>query len=199
MAQISLYYQTQLETKVSLFPEQINANIDSHLLDNLKSKMEGKTDENGFIVKINKLIDYDYGMIDKTTFMATTIYRVKYECLLCSPVKDLEMICVVDNIIKGFLIAHNGPVIAAIQFNNVDTQKFEISGDNIIHIKTKKQIEKKDHLKVSIININNNLGEKEIVTLCKLMDLATERDIEQFNEEQALATNKIGNDDKEFI
>ncbi|XWV24978.1 dna-directed rna polymerase subunit [Tupanvirus deep ocean] len=199
MAQISLYYRTQLDTKVSLFPEQIDGNMDDHILENLKAKIEGKSIDNGIVLRINRLISYDYGMIDKANFMGTTVFPVKYECFICSPTKDLEIVCVLENIVKGFLIAKNGPVIIAIQFNNVDTQKFEISGNNILYSKTKKPIEKGDYLKVSIININNNLGEKNIVTMCKLLNMANKDEIQSYEQDQLLITNGSEDDNKEFI
>ncbi len=199
MAQISLYYRTQLDTKVSLFPEQINGNMDDHILENLRAKIEGKSIDNGIVLRINKLVSYDYGMIDKSNFMGTTVFPVKYECFICSPTKNLEIICIMENNIKGFLIAKNGPVVVAIQFNNIDTQKFEISNNNIIYRKTKKPIEKGTHLKVSIININNNLNEKNIVTMCKLINLATSEEIESYEKDQLLVTNGREDDDKEFI
>ncbi|XWV26226.1 putative DNA-directed RNA polymerase subunit [Tupanvirus soda lake] len=199
MAQISLYYRTQLDTKVSLFPEQIDGNMDDHILENLKAKIEGKSIDNGIVLRINRLISYDYGMIDKANFMGTTVFPVKYECFVCSPTKDLEIVCVLENIVKGFLIAKNGPVIIAIQFNNIDTQKFEISGNNILYTKTKKPVEKGDYLKVSIININNNLGEKNIVTMCKLLNLANKDEIQSYEQDQLLITNGSEDDNKEFI
>lgn len=199
MAQISLYYRTQLDTKVSLFPEQINGNMDDHILQNLRAKIEGKSIDNGIVLRINQLISYDYGMIDKTNFMGTTVFPVKYECFICSPTKNLEIICVMENIIKGFLIAKNGPVVVAIQFNNIDTQKFEINGNNIIYKKTKKSIEKGAYLKVSIININNNLGEKNIVTMCKLINLASTDEIQSYEQDQLIITNGREDDNKEFI
>ena len=199
MAQISLYYRTQLETKVSLLPEQIDGNMDDHMLTNLKAKIEGKCIDNGIVLKINRLIDYEYGMIDKANFMGTTVYKVNYECFICSPTKDLEIICVLENIVKGYLIAKNGPIIVAIQFNNIDTQKFEISGNTIIVSKTKTPIQKGDFLKVSIIRINNNLGEKNIVTMCKLLNLATKDEIKSFEEDQLLVTDGSVDDNKEFI
>jgi DNA-directed RNA polymerase subunit E'/Rpb7 len=199
MAQLSLYYRTQLETKVSLLPEQINGNMDEHLLENLRSKVEGKTMDNGIVLKVIKLVDYDNGIIDKSSFMATTVYNVKYECFICSPTKNLEIICLLENIVKGYLIARNGPVIAAIQFNNIDSQKFEISGNNILFSKTKQPIQKGDYLKVSIINLNSNYGEKNIVTMCKLLNLASKKEIKEFEDDQLLATNGSIDDDKEFI
>jgi DNA-directed RNA polymerase subunit E'/Rpb7 len=200
MAQMSLYYPTQLETSVSLLPEQLDGNIDNHILSNLKAKVEGKATENGIELRVNRLIDYNYGMIDKANFMGTTVYKVKYECFLCSPIKDLEIVCIVDNIVKGFLIGRNGPVVVAIQFNNIDTQKFDLSGNQVIHKKTKKPIKKGDYLKTSVININNNLGEKNIVTMCKLIDFANKDDIKKFEEDQMfIVSGSTEESQKEFI
>lgn len=199
MAQISLYYRTQLDTKVSLFPEQIDGRIDDHILENLKSKIEGKTIDSGIVLKINRLISYELGMIDKANFMGITVFPVKYECFICSPVKDLEIVCILENIVKGYLIARNGPIIAAIQFNNIDTQKFEISGNTIVNIKNKNPIEKGNYLKVSIISTNINLGEKNIVTMCKLINLANKEEIQSFEKDQLLITNNGEEEHKEFI
>ena len=198
MAQLSLYYQTQLETKVSLLAKQVNADMDRHLLDNLREKIEKKVIDNGIVLRINRLIDYDYGVIDKSNFMGTTVYNVKYECFICSPTKNLEIVCIVDNIIRGYLIGRNGPVIVAISTNNIDTQKFSISGDTIMNIKTKNAIQKGDYLKVSIINVNINLGELHIVVLCKLLNMATKDEISNFKADQTIPdTNE--NEDREFI
>ncbi len=199
MAQISLYYRTQLETKVSLLPEQIDGNIDDHLLENLKAQVEKKSIDNGIVLKVNKLINYEYGMIDKVNFMGTTVFPVKYECFICSPTKDLEIVCILENIVKGFLIAKNGPVIVAIQFNNIDTQRFKISGNNIVYNKSERPIEKGDYLKVSIISINNNLGEKDIVTMCKLLNLANKEEIQSYEQDQLLITGGNEEDNQEFI
>ena len=199
MAQISLYFRTQLETKVSLLPEQIDGNIDEHILTNLKSKIQGKTIDNGIVIKISKLIDYDYGMIDKANFMGTTVFNVKYECFICSPTKNLEIICILENIVKGYLIAKNGPIIIVIDINNIDTQIFGINNNNVIFSKTKIPIAKGEYLKVSIINIDNNLGEKTIIAICKLLNMANDNEIKSFEEDQILATNGSFDDDKEFI
>jgi len=195
MAQSELYFKTLQESKIALNPDQINGNIDSHLFNNLVTKIEGKTNENGIILKIIKIVEYNYGIINKLNFLATVDYNIKYEALLCAPVKDLEIICIIDNIVKGFLIGHNGPIIIAIQFNNMDIQKFEINGNNINYKKTNLPINKGDYIKVSIINVSSNLGEREIVAVCKLLNLASAEEIEKFNSEQSLTQNNITSDE----
>lgn len=173
--------------------------MDDHILENLKAKIEGKTIDNGIVLKINRLISYEHGIIDKANFMGTTVFPVKYESFICSPTKDLEIVCVLENIVKGFLIARNGPVIVAIQFNNIDPQRFEVNGNNIVYTTTKKPIEKGDYLKISIISINNNLGEKDIVTMCKLLNLANKDEIQSYEQDQLLITGGNEDDNKEFI
>src|SRR3984885_9325397 len=115
MTQMNLYCQTQLETKVTLLPGQINA------------------DMGGIVLKVNEIVDYDYGIIDKINFMGSTVYNVKYKCFFCAPIANLELICSVDNIVKGFLVGHNGPIIIVVQLNNINIQQFEINDEKIIH------------------------------------------------------------------
>lgn len=199
MAQINLYYRTQLESKVSLLPEQIDADIDTHLLNNLKAKIEGKTNDHGIVLKIVRLIDYGYGIIEKINFMTTTVYEVKYECFICSPTKNLEIICILQSIIKGYLIAKNGPVIIAVESNNFDTQKFKMENGELLY-KDGTKIKKGDYLKVSIINIKNNLGERKITTVCKLLNKASDEEIRLFENDQRLIADENDDiDEKEFI
>lgn len=200
MAQVSLYYRTQLETKVSLLAEQVDANMDDHLLNNLRNKIEKKAIDSGIVLRITKIINYKHGIIDKINFMGTTVYSVLYECFICSPVKDLEIICVVRNIIKGYIIASNGPIMIAIQFNNIDNTIFEINNDDIqVKMDIKKKIQKDDYLKVSIININNNLGQENILVICKLINLATPDEIDMYKRDQKMVVDGTNDDDNEFI
>lgn len=199
MASLHLYYLTQLKTTVSLLPEQINYSLESHLLTNLKSKLEGKTIDNGIVMRIYRLIEYNNGLIDKINFMGIVVFTVVYECLLCAPIKDLEIVCLVENDIKGYLIARNGPVVVAIRHNNVDLNRFEINNSTIVHKQTTITVSKGSYLKVTIISINKNAGEKTILTACRLNNIATEEEIASFNNDQALATNRNPSNEIQFI
>lgn len=199
MAQQNLYYRTQLDTTVSLLPDQINGNIDDNILINLKAKIEKKATEHGIILNVTKLINYSIGKIDRSNFMGTTIFPVKYECFVCSPIKNLEIVCRIENIIKGYIIGINGPIIIAIQFNEIDTQNFENRNNAIHHIKSDKPIQKSDYIKVSIINISNNKGEKNITVICKLLNMATKDEIQAFQRDQLLVSGDLGESESEMI
>ena len=198
MAQTGLYYHTQLESKVSIAPHELDADLDEHILRNLKMKVENKCNEHGIIIRVTRLINYQYGMIDKTNLTGTTIYKVEYECLICSPRKDVDITGSIENILAGYIVAQNGPVVITVSINNVESQKFEIKDGNLYYTKTKKQLEKGDFIKVSVINNSNNLGEKRITTTCKLLDLASKDDIAKYHEEQKLIHGNNTTDD-EFI
>jgi DNA-directed RNA polymerase subunit E'/Rpb7 len=189
MSQINLYYQTQLDTKVPLLPYQLTNNIDDAILENLISQVKGKTTENGIVIRVFRLIDYDYGIIDGNNFAATTNYNVKYECLLCSPVKDLEIVCVLDNIIKGYLLGTNGPVTIAVQYSNIDTNNFYNDGSHIKYNKTGKILSKNDYIKVAVIKVNSDMGENSMLAICKLIDLANDEDIRRYKDDQRLISD----------
>lgn len=201
MSRTNLYFRAQLETKVSLLPKQIDGNIDDHLFDNLKVKMEGKNIENGLVLKINNLISYRDGFIDKANLMGTTVFNVDYDCYLCAPTPGLEIICIIENDeIKGYLIGSNGPLTLAIDFHVIDLNKFEISDNRVINKSNKKAIGINDYVKVSIIQVRNTMGDRKIAATCKLINVATADEIARYKEEQKLLNNS--NDtgtEKEFI
>jgi DNA-directed RNA polymerase subunit E'/Rpb7 len=201
MSQVNLYYRTQLENKVSLLPEQIDGEIDNHILENLRVKVEKKITDIGYVVRITRLISYKHGMIDKTNFMGTTVFPVEYECFICSPVKDLEIICHVENIVDGYIVSRNGPITVVVDINNIDTQRFDVVEKKIVLLKTKKPIEKGNFIKVSIININSDVGENTMVSMAKLLNIATADEIKLYEKDQNLYRTGYDNEDSsvEFI
>lgn len=203
MAQHNLYYRTQLVSHVTLTANQIDANIDDHLLENLRYKLQGKTNEYGVIIKIDKIIDYGLGMITNSNLMASVVYEVKYMCLLCSPIKNMEVICKVDNTsTRGIIVASNGPLIIPILLTGVpDGKIFEIVDDAVIGIKNKKKIEPGDIIKVSFNHFRIIKGEPNIQVLSKLINFATKEEIESYNRDMALINDNDENDtdDSEFI
>lgn len=200
MDRASAYYRTELKTKVPLYPSQLDGNMDEHLLQNLKKKLEGKTIDAGIVIKVNRILHYDYGMVEHVNFTGTTVYHVTHECYVCSPMKGLVMTCIIDNILKGYIIGSNGPMIIPISYNHINERLFKIEGEHIVHIESNKTLDKGDYLKVSVINTRMKLGDKNIKVQCKLLDLASKDDISGFKNDEALITDGDTFDDNdEFI
>src|SRR5215813_13808900 len=99
MASSDIYRIVILEDSVKLLPNQLTNNLDNEILKNLKYRIEGKVGKNGLVIRIISLKSYDYGIISTADFSGATIYRVKYECLLCTIVRDTDIICNCENII----------------------------------------------------------------------------------------------------
>jgi len=180
MSQFNLYYKTQLETEVSILPSQMTANIDEFILENLTTKVKDKITEHGIITKINHVIDYGLGIIDKSNFTGAAVFNVKYECLLCHPEPNLEIICKIDFLIFGIISASNGPISIAVQINSLDVNKFEIIGETVKHIASGKILKKEDYVNVTIIKIKSDLGKQNIHAIAKLNDLATKDEIKRY-------------------
>lgn len=197
MAQISLYNTTVLESKVSLNPNQMDANIPENILSNLRAIIEGKSNENGIVLKVNRLVSHDIGKIDRINGSSKVDYVAKYECYLCSPIKDLEIICSLEQFVKGFLVGKNGPVTVLIQINNIDSQRFEIKNSKIYHSSTNRELEVGDYLKVSIINISNNPGENKILVISKLVNMANKDEISRYEHEKTMITGVHAEDSEE--
>jgi DNA-directed RNA polymerase subunit E'/Rpb7 len=191
MTQIGLYYTTELETTVPLYSNQQTRELDQHLLSNLKTKVEGKYEDSGIIIRVDKVLNF-YGGAITTTRLATTNYTVKYQCLICCPTKELEIVCIIDDIIKGFAVGHNGPLSVVVQLIGIDNKKFRISDDSLYHIPTQKKLKSEDYLKVVITS-----DSKDKYIVCNLLDIANDDDIKKFNDEQKLIKNTT--DNKIFI
>lgn len=198
MAQLNLYYRVQLETQISLLPEQIDGDLESHLFKNLLRKVEGKTTQYGIVIQVKKIVDFKNGIIDGTNFSGTTVYTVVYDCFICSPVPGLEIICRVQSIINGYIVCANGPVIIAISIDEIDSQFFRAEQDAVFDTNGR-QIMPMDYIRVSVTNTQSNLGQKEITVIGKLLNFANDDEIREFEQDQLLVTGGDFDDDKQFI
>lgn len=200
MSQKSLYYKTQFETKISLSPSQIDHQIDEHILNNLKQKINGKVIDNGIVIRILRLLDYDYGIIDKASSNGSTIYRVKYECLYCSPIKDMEIIGRMQKIVKGYASCANGPIVAVIELSkNNESSAFKITETEIKH-SSGKVIKEGDYLKLSVISSPDNIENMQLAVMCKLVNIASEAEIKNFMaDDEYINQTQSAADAKTFI
>ena len=191
MADKPLYVTTQLEEKIRLDPKHLDANIERHLLDALKTKVEGKVGKYGIVIKVNKLISHNQGMVSTTDFTGSAIYTVTYSCLMCSVSKDADIICKVINLAKAVIVCTNGPIVVAIFSYDVNNDNFKVENDNIIIKEEKREIKVDDYLKVSIsaTNITRTIGESQLLAAAKLLSMASKKEIETFKKEQKMITN----------
>lgn len=197
MSQTMLYYRAHIATDVLLYPDQLDGDVQTYLLENLRETIEGTVIDKGYIVKVNSILWRGVGKIDMSNFNTNVIVPVKYDCYLCAPREDMEIIMQVSNVsIKRLIIATNGPVEAAIQSRNVNPAKFSVRNNVVIRNSDEKAIDVGDYIKVIVDNPSYIKGFKNIITTAKLVDLASAEEIANFNKESKLV---FGDDDDEMI
>lgn len=105
------YVNTYLYSKVSLHPSQFDNDIYKHLKNNLARKIQGKCYKGyGYISKIYRIDERQGGEIIAEDPSASAIYKVKFSCKICRPLKGTTIICEVMAINKSIIHLRNGPI-----------------------------------------------------------------------------------------
>ncbi len=115
---------TILSTKVSLYPHQMNNDIYYNLKFNTEKKVQGKTTEYGYVIKVLKIEDYNEGVIEAENFTGSAVYNIRYLASLCVPVEKTQIICKVENINNAIILTSHGPITCVITPDKINTQIF---------------------------------------------------------------------------
>ncbi|CAI2358500.1 DNA-directed RNA polymerase [uncultured virus] len=177
----SLRFKTILEDKISLLPSQQTRDLEQHLLDNIKSKMNKRVVKGAAILKVIRLISYDYGIIDETNHAGSVNYRVAFECLVFAPTIHNEITIQIDHTIKGMYFGDNGVCGILIDINNIDSSVFACIADNVTHIETQQVLRPGDYVRGYILRTaHDKRANKQLILMCKLLRMATQDEIDQF-------------------
>lgn len=105
------YVNTYLYSNVGLHPSQFDNDIYKHLKNNLTRKLQGRCYKGyGYISKIYKIDERQGGGIIAEDPSASAIYKVKFSCKICRPLKGTIIICEVMAINKSIIHLRNGPI-----------------------------------------------------------------------------------------
>jgi DNA-directed RNA polymerase subunit E'/Rpb7 len=105
------YINTHLYSVVGLYPSQFDNEIDKHLKENLIRKLQGKCYKNyGFISRIYKIDERLNGELIAENPFASALYKVKFSCKICRPLKGTIIVCEVVSINKSLIYLKNGPI-----------------------------------------------------------------------------------------
>lgn len=123
-AEYGVYIKSLLTRKIPLKITEIGKNVKGNLTKKIVALSEGKCIIEGFIRPSTiEIVSYSPGLIkdDHVEF------HVVYMCLVCNPVKDMEVSCVVRNVTKAGIHAHvvddddNVPIIVFIARDHNNT------------------------------------------------------------------------------
>ena len=156
-----VYIMSMLSKRVVLKITEIGKNIKQNLERKIKYSIEGKCITEGFIrPKTVELVSYSCGLIKDDHIEFHVIYR----CLVCNPIKDVEVECKVKNITKAGIHAEvkdnedNVPItIFVARDHNYTNSAFD-------------KVEADTTIRVKIIGIRFELNDPTITAIAQLMN-----------------------------
>ena len=109
---------------------------------------------------------------------ASAIYNISYHCRICIPIENTIIISIIKMVNPDLIVAINGPLLIFIPKNNVDNNIWDIP-DNYNHKKSNKKLTIGDYIKIQITDKRINQGDSQIKVMGKLLDFATDSEIEK--------------------
>lgn len=182
---VNPYNNVILYTRLLVPCNKLNTDIYLNIKNLLKKTYEGKCIKYGYISTIFKIIDYSDNNIEINNLDCSVHYNVKYSARVCFPIVNTIIIARVSTINKQLLVAENGPIKNMIKNNNINYNDFKLDDNNNIIIKaTNKNLEIGNFVKILIKAKKMNNNDDKIGTLCHLIGIATQADINNFYEKK---------------
>lgn len=179
------YVNIELIDNIELAPNQMNNNLYENLKSNLKKKVEGKCNKHGYVVSVQKIIDYTNGYVEPENFSGYATYKLKYQSIVCIPIENTTIIASIEKKYDNadFIVAVAGPIYIIIRkkISEINPLKFLIQNDGNIYIKDNMQkIEVTHKFKIIIKNKKFYTGDEQIKAMGYLEDVATEYEINKY-------------------
>jgi DNA-directed RNA polymerase subunit E'/Rpb7 len=178
---------TTLYTTVAISPSQLNNDIYLNLKNNLKIKILKKCNKYGYVDKIFEILSYTDGRLVAEDFTASVIFNVAYSGRLFNPAEQSEIIVQIEQINKVLILAQNGPIVAIITMDRINTNNFFIDNNGQLRSKSttktgtvSKVINQKDFIKITVVAKKFNLGDDKISIIGHVENVATEEEIKAF-------------------
>ena len=166
-----MYITNQIfNNNISLYPSDLNKDIDNIILKKLKKTYEGYCKDNCFILKNSiNIINKSLGKIETHENKNIIKYDVKYSCDIISPTNGEEIEIIVHNITKMGIIGYikidekysksdnpfdNSPLIVIVPEDKIDNI-------NDINVGQK--------LKTEILNYRIKFRNEQIQVVCKIV------------------------------
>jgi DNA-directed RNA polymerase subunit E'/Rpb7 len=173
----SPYRNIKQYTRISIEPYQLNSDIKNNMKLVLKKKVEKKCNKVGFVDEVYRIIEYSDGIMLLENLNGNIIYNITYHCKICIPIENTIIIGNIRVINQELVIAINGPIMIFIPKENIDTNIWDIP-EGYLNKKTKKKLLPGDYIQIQIIDKRINQNDSQIKTIGKLLDYATDEDVE---------------------
>ena len=172
-----VYINSMLSKRVVLKITEIGAKLKQNLENKIKFSIEGKCITEGFVrPKTVSVVSYSCGLVKDDHIE----FQVIYQCLVCNPIKDLEVACKVKNITKAGIHAEvrdnedNVPITVFIaRDHNYTNNMFD-------------EVEKDAIIRVKVIGVRFELNDPSITAIAHLLKDKTVDEKPNYNENAVL-------------
>jgi DNA-directed RNA polymerase subunit E'/Rpb7 len=155
-----VYINSMLSKRVVLKITEIGQKLRQNLEKKIKYSIEGKCITEGFIrPKTVEIVSYSCGLVKDDHIE----FHVIYQCLVCNPIKDMEVVCRVKNITKAGIHAE-----VRDNEDNVPITVF-VARDHNYTNKMFDEVEKDAIIRVKIIGVRFELNDPSITAIAYLM------------------------------
>jgi len=155
-----VYINSMLSKRVVLKITEIGAKLKQNLENKIKFSIEGKCITEGFVrPKTVSIVSYSCGLVKDDHIE----FQVIYQCLVCNPIKDLEVACKVKNITKAGIHAE-----VRDNEDNVPITVF-VARDHNYTNSTFDEVEKDAIIRVKIIGVRFELNDPSITAIAHLL------------------------------
>lgn len=194
---IGPYFNTFLYTNISLHPSQMDNDIYKHLKNNLITKLQNKCYMHyGYISKIYKIEEIHGGEIIAEDPTASALYKVKFSCKLCKPLKGTTIVCEVISINKTIIGLRNGPVFMIITEGNINMDNFVYDEKKNVWLAYAQNgkgtvIVNGTYVKAKLIDTKIENNSDRILALGTLESIATKKESDEVIESRELDDNNF--------
>lgn len=175
---VSPYKDVEQYTRIKLNPNQLNSEIKNNMFMNLKVKVQGKCNKNGFVDEVYSIDYYSDGEMPPENLSGAVFFDIKYQCRLCRPIENTVIITQIKRI-EDYIYLSNGPICIFIKPNQVDENVWD-TDSGYVNKNTKEKLKINDMVKVLVQKYRINQGDFRIICSAKLLDIASPKEIEKY-------------------
>jgi DNA-directed RNA polymerase subunit E'/Rpb7 len=154
----SIYTKSILVRKVYVDFKYVDNYLKEHILVRLKEDFEGKCSKEGYIKSNSiKIVSHSSGVIEGNKIS----FDVSFECLICHPVENMKIKCLVKNVTRAGIRAvyykeEENPIVLFIaREHNIKNEQFN-------------QIKENDTIVAKVIGIRYKLNDEHISIIGEL-------------------------------
>lgn len=195
---VSPYRNIKQHTRISIDPYQMNSDIKNNMKNTLKKKVEKRCNKNGFIDEVYRILEYSDGYMPAENLNGAAIYNITYHCKICIPIENTVIIGQVRVINQELVVAINGPIKIFMPKENIDTNIWDIP-DGYLNKSKKKKLMSGDYVKIQILDKRVNQNDSHIKAMGKLLDFATDEEIEKYFGSKIVSESKTQGENAEQI